>query len=107
MNLSPILTMASPFFRNIYHSKIQHFQKTFIGRKYGFGFCDLPALTVKSLHGIRGIDQMTDRFRIFEIGREICCILRSQRTLMRFRADTIRIITDALNHLLLWINFWA
>ena len=31
----------------------------------------------------------------------------AQRTLMRFRADAVQSITDALNRLLLWINFWA
>lgn len=30
-----------------------------------------------------------------------------QRTPMRFRADAMQIITDALNRLLLWISFWA
>ena len=60
MNLPPILTMASPFFRDIYHGQIQHFQQTFIGRKYGFGFCDLPELAVKSLDSIRGIDRSND-----------------------------------------------
>ena len=31
----------------------------------------------------------------------------AQRTSMRFRADAVQSITDALNHLLLWINSWA
>ena len=31
----------------------------------------------------------------------------AQRTSMRFRADAVQSITDALNRLLLWINFWA
>ena len=51
-------------------------------------------------------------------GNTFICILRSpadsdaafcgaQRTPMRFRADAVRSITDALNRLLLWINSWA
>ena len=71
MNLASILTMASPFFRDIYHSQIQHFQQTLIRRKHGFGFCGLSELAVKSLDDIRSIDQAADRFRIFEISRKI------------------------------------
>ena len=42
MNNSPILTFTGPFFCNIHHSQIEHFQKTFVGREDGFGFCDFP-----------------------------------------------------------------
>ena len=75
MNLAPILSVTGPFFRDIHHSQIQHFQETLIRRKHGFGFCDLPELAVKSLDGIRGIDQAANCFRIFEIGREIRLIV--------------------------------
>ena len=67
MDLPPILSVSGPFFRDIHHGQIQHFQKTVIRRKYRFGFSDLSELTVKSLDGIRGIDQTADRFRILEI----------------------------------------
>ena len=56
MDLSPILSMSSPFFRDIHHGQIQHFQETLIRREYRLGFRDLPQLPVKSLDGIRGID---------------------------------------------------
>ncbi len=38
---------------------------------------------------------------------EIIAFCGAQRTPMRFRADAVRSITDALNRLLLWINSWA
>lgn len=41
--------------------QIQHFQQAFIERKYSFGFCYYLELVVKSLYGIRGIDQSIDR----------------------------------------------
>ena len=47
MNLAPILTMNFPFFRNIYHSQIQHFQQAFIGRKYRF---NCPRKASQTIH---------------------------------------------------------
>ena len=67
MDLSPILSVSSPFFRDIHHGQIQHFQETLIRREYRLRFRDLPQLPVKSLDGIRGIDQAADHFRILEI----------------------------------------
>lgn len=71
MDLIPILSVICPFFRNIYHSQIQHFQEAVIRGKYSLAFCDFPELTVKSPDGICGVDQTTDNIRIFEIGRQI------------------------------------
>ena len=56
MDLPPILSVSGPFFRDIHHGQIQHFQETLIGREYRLRFRDLPQLPVKSLDGIRGID---------------------------------------------------
>ena len=67
MNLPPILPVSSPFFRDIHHGQIQHFQKTVIRRKYRFRFSDLSELTIKSFGGIGSIDQTPNRFRILEI----------------------------------------
>lgn len=66
MDPSPILSMVSPFFRDIHHAQIQHFQETVIGKEHCFGFCDLSQLSVKSPDGIHSIDQATDRFRVLE-----------------------------------------
>lgn len=56
MDLPPILSVSGPFFRDIHHGQIQHFQEALIGREYRLRFRDLPQLLVKSLDGIRGID---------------------------------------------------
>ena len=56
MDLPPILSVTCPFFRDIHHGQIQHFQETLIGREYRLRFRNLPQLPVKSLNGIRGID---------------------------------------------------
>ena len=68
MDLPPILSVSGPFFP-WYPSwpDTAFFQKTVIRRKYRFRFGDLSELTVKSLDGIRGIDQAADRFGILEI----------------------------------------
>ena len=42
-----------------------------------------------------------------KLKRDSCAFCGAQRTPMRFRADAVRSITDALNRLLLWIDFWA
>ena len=35
VDAAPVLTAASPFFRDVLHSQIQHLEKTVICRKYG------------------------------------------------------------------------
>ena len=40
VDAAPILTAASPLFRDVLHSQIQRLEKTVIGRKYGLGFSD-------------------------------------------------------------------
>ena len=57
MDLSPVLSVASPFFRDIHHDLIQHFQETVIRREYCLGFCNFPQLPVKSLNCVCCINQ--------------------------------------------------
>ena len=72
---TPVLPLACPFFRNVRHGKIGHFEQTVIGRKHRFGFRDLAKLTVERLDRIGGIDQPPDLLRILEIRTEISPIL--------------------------------
>ena len=67
MNLSPVLPMASPFFRDIHGCQIQHFQKAVIRRKNRLAFGHFPKLSVESFNGICGINQPSYCLRIFEI----------------------------------------
>lgn len=57
MDDAPILTPPSPFFGNLHHSQVQHFQQAVIGRKNGLGLGHLTKLAVKALNGVGGIDQ--------------------------------------------------
>ena len=75
MDLAPILTVTSPFLRDIHHGQIQHFQETLVGRAHRLGFCDLLQLTVKSVDCIGCIDQASNCFRILEIGGKICPVV--------------------------------
>ena len=68
---TPVLTAASPFFGNVHHGQIQHFQQAVIGGKHGFGFCHLAQLAVKSFNGISGVDQAPYLLGILEVGAEI------------------------------------
>ena len=49
VDAAPVLTATGPFFRDVLHSKIQHFEKAVICRKYGLCFGDLLQLAVKTL----------------------------------------------------------
>ena len=75
MDLAPILPASGPFFRNIHHRKIQHFQQTVIRGEYGLGFGYLPQLAVKALNGVGGIDQPAYFLRKFEVGAQIGPVL--------------------------------
>ena len=57
VNLAPILPAARPLFRDVQHSQIQHFQQAVIRGEHGFGFRDLPELTVEALNRICGVNQ--------------------------------------------------
>ena len=52
MDLSPVLPVSGPFFRDIHGCQIQHFQKAVIRRKYRLAFSHFPELTVESFNGI-------------------------------------------------------
>ena len=71
MDLPPVLTVACPFFCNVHHCQIQHFEQTVIAWEYGFGFRDFSQLPVKSFDRIGRINQAPDSLRILEIGRKI------------------------------------
>lgn len=75
MDLPSILPVASPFFGNIHHGQIQHFHQTLIRREYRLGFRCLPQLPVKSLDGIRDIDQTANHFWILEIRWKILPVI--------------------------------
>ena len=70
-DLAPVNSAAGPFFRNIPHGQIQHFEQAVIRRENGLGFCHFPELAVESLNIVRGIDQSAKLFRKLEIGAEI------------------------------------
>lgn len=72
---TPILPSAGPFFCNIHHGKIEHFEQAVVGRKHRFGFRDLAKLTVERLDRVRSIDQPPDLLRKLEIRTEISPIL--------------------------------
>ena len=67
VDLSPVLPVTSPFFRDIHGCQIQHFQKAVIRRENGLAFGYFPELTVEPLNGIRGVNQSAYRLRILEI----------------------------------------
>ena len=67
-NFAPVLSSACPLFGYVYSIKIEHFQETVICKKYGLAFGHFPELSVESLYGIGGINQLLDRIRVLEIG---------------------------------------
>ena len=71
MNLPPVLASASPFFGNIYHGEVEHFEQAVVSRENAFVFGDFSELTVESLDGIGRINQGSDFFGVFEICRQI------------------------------------
>ena len=75
MNLSPVLPMASPFFRDIHSCQIQHFQKAIIRRENRLAFGHFPELTIESFNGICGVNQPSYCLRIFEISGQGCPVI--------------------------------
>ena len=75
MNLSPVLPMASPFFRDIHSCQIQHFQKAVIRWENRFAFSHFPELTIESFNGICGVNQASYCLRIFEISGQGCPVI--------------------------------
>ena len=66
-DLPPILTVACPFFRDIHHRQIHHFQETVIRLEEGFVFGHFSQLAVESFDRVCGIDQPTNWLRILEV----------------------------------------
>lgn len=75
VDTAPILTASCPFFSDVLHSQIQHFEKAVIGRKYGLCLSHFLQLAVKALYGVGGIDQLTKLWWKLEIGAEICPVI--------------------------------
>ena len=75
MYLSPVLSVACPFLRDIHHRQIQHFQQAVICWEYRFGFGHFSQLAFESLYGIGRVNQPPDRFRIFEVGGQRCPVV--------------------------------
>ena len=72
MDLSPVLPVTGPFFRDIHGCQIQHFQKAVIRRKNRFAFGHFPELTVEAFNGICGVNQASYCLWIFEISGQGC-----------------------------------
>ena len=68
---APILPPPGPFFRNVHHGQIQHFQQAVISGKHRFGLGHLAQLAIKPLNGIGGVDQPAYLLGILEVGAEI------------------------------------
>ena len=71
MDHTPVLAASGPFFGNVHHGQIQHFQQAVIGWEYRFCLGDLAKLAVESLNGVGGIDQPPYFLGILEIGAEV------------------------------------
>ena len=71
VDTAPVLTAACPFFCDVLHSQIKHFEKAVISRKYGLGFGDLLQLAIEAFNGIGRIDQLSQFLRELEICAEI------------------------------------
>ena len=68
---APILPTSGPFFRNVHHGQIQHFQQAVISGKHQFGLGHLAELAVETLNGVGGVDQPAYLLGVLEVGAEI------------------------------------
>ena len=71
VNQAPILPSSGPFFRNVHHGQIQHFQQAVISGKHRFGLGHLAELAVETLNCVGGVDQPAYLLGILEVGAEI------------------------------------
>ena len=71
VDAAPVLSATSPFFRDVLHSQIQHFEKAVIGREYGLCLSHFLQLTVEAIYGIGSIYQLSELLRELEICAEI------------------------------------
>ena len=69
VNSPQIFSTSCPFFCDIHHSQIQHFQQAIIRWEYRLSFGDLAQLAVEILNGIRGVNKCAHLLRILEIGQ--------------------------------------
>ncbi len=68
---APVLPPSSPFFCDIHHDQIQHFQETVIGREHGISLGDLAQLAVEALNGVGGVDRPAHLLWVLEIGAQV------------------------------------
>ena len=71
VDAAPVLSATCPFFRDVLHSQIKHFEKAVISRKYGLCLSYFFQLTVKAFYGIGGVNQLSELLWEFEISAEI------------------------------------
>ena len=71
MDLSPVLPVSGPFFRDLHGCQIQHFQKAVIRRKNRLAFGHFPELAVESFNGICGIKRETKTLHILNKRHQI------------------------------------
>ena len=71
VDAAPVLTAASPFFRDVLHSQIKHFEKAVISRKYGLCLSHFLQLPVEAFYGIGRIDQLSELLWELEVSAEI------------------------------------
>ena len=71
VDAAPVLSATSPFFRDVLHSQIQHFEKAVISRKYGLCLSHFLQLPVEAFYGIGRIDQLSELLWELEISAEI------------------------------------
>lgn len=66
--MSPVLTVSHPFFSDVRHGQVQHFQQAVIVWEDRLGFGDFPQLPVESLNGIGCVNQEPDCLWVLEMG---------------------------------------
>ncbi len=71
VNDSPVLSAAGPFFRDIQHGQIQHFQQAVVRGRNSLGFCHFAKLTVEAFYCVGRIDEPPKLFRKFETGAQV------------------------------------
>ncbi len=71
VDTAPVLTAASPFFRDVLHSQIKHFEKAVISGKYGLCLSHFLQLPVEAFYGIGRIDQLSEFLWELEVSAEI------------------------------------
>ena len=75
VNSAPILTSASPLFRDVHHCQIQHLKQAVIRREDGLCFGNFPQLAVEAFYRIGRINQLSQFLWVFKIGTEICSVI--------------------------------